>query len=461
MAPRNTPNANPIYDISVLCNLAFKYKKKKNLTFNQKYMSTEPTQNSATATLDARRRDRETDNHNNEDKDKILDNELLPPTISTTRKGSAFPMRHPADVKLHSNDFNFEDYHAKKIAEKSNNNDTVAATPSESAASATAAKEKAKELTGDDAQHHLDRQGEAWELHYRHTQNNFFPIKNYLAQAFRSVILPLLPPIVSPEGCNDLEDAAEGEVSVKQNNDDDNDDNVETKLKETTTSETNSCTEDVSPNPIKPAFIIECGCGTGSALLPLMLAAGGIHRYAGFDISSTAVELFKKHEIVRKLTLEASQKNSQGDGNEAAPPALFVLDAAEQEIPQDLIPPNSADICLLIFVLSAIERSKMPLCLKRLAGVMKPGAHLCFRDFGILDNSFFRFEKNGNKTCRGSFVKGDQTQQYFFSMEEVKELFGECGFEVVDLTYHCNKLTNRKTGVEMHKIIVNGLFKKK
>jgi len=54
----------------------------------------------------------------------------------------------------------------------------------------------------------------------------------------------------------------------------------------------------------------------------------------------------------------------------------------------------------------------------------------------------------------------DVVEDTMASLDEVRELFGDL-FHVDELTYHCNKLTNRKTGVEIHKVIVNGTFSKK
>ena len=343
-----------------------------------------------------------------------LDDSLSAPTSSTTRKGSAFPMRHPANVKLHSNDFQFSDY-AKKLVEQSKNgveekanddqeqqkeennssssvdaatsSNTCAdsstatskkeVTASEAAAAAAATikpKKEVIELHGDAAHSHLQKQGQAWEMHYRHSQNHFFPVKNYLAQAFRSVVLPLFPPIENPEGCNEFDDATknngeendenkeqqqqeqEGETTtvIAMKNDDDDDKNEKEDSKNTKQEQ----------HQIEPKFIIECGCGTGSSLLPLMSAAD-FHHYAGFDISETAVELFKNHEITKnmierkKMMIEKNKEEEQSkDKNNSinplstALPELFVLDAAEQDIPHDKIPKNSADVCLLIFVLN-------------------------------------------------------------------------------------------------------------
>lgn len=421
---------------------------------------------------------------------------------STTRKGSAFPMRHPAHVQLHSNDFEFEEYAKKKrqeLAEKEQQQQKQQQQTSVAAESGSGGgseddllveteerlsrtnsnvsnNNNLVELSEQDAQAHNAKQGDAWDLHYRRSQDHFFPIKNYLSQAFRKVILPLLPPIENPEGRNELDEARkkaeDGEAKTEQ--------------EEKPLEQDQTTTNTPAPAIIESKFIIECGCGSGSSLLPIMRTAGNIHRYAGFDISATAVELFRKHEIVQNLiknqqqhqeqqneNSDSSSKKKNNDNDDDAdaqqqqttttiPPALFAHDIAAADIPADLIPPRSADVCLLIFVLSAIERSRMKECIRRLADVMKANSFLCFRDYGMFDNSFFRFQKNGNKTCNGSFVKGDQTQQYFFELEEVKQLFEEDGyFETVDLMYHCNKLTNRKTGVEMHKIIVNGIFKRK
>jgi hypothetical protein len=125
---------------------------------------------------------------------------------------------------------------------------------------------------------------------------------------------------------------------------------------------------------------------------------------------------------------------------------------------------GGADVVLLIFVLSAIGRAQMPLVLRRLAAAMRPGAVLCFRDYGPVDHSLLRFQANGNAVCDGSYVKGDETQQYFFEdMAEVRRVFegGTDGaLELVVGEHHCNRVTNRKTGTSMDKVFVNAIFRR-
>jgi hypothetical protein len=88
-----------------------------------------------------------------------------------------------------------------------------------------------------------------------------------------------------------------------------------------------------------------------------------------------------------------------------------------------------------------------------------------FRDYGALDHNFFRFHRQENEVKDTlNFLKGDGTQQFFFSCEVVRDLFERSGFRSVGpseggLRYHCNRIVNRKNGKTMNKVFVNGTFR--
>jgi len=246
---------------------------------------------------------------------------------------------------------------------------------------------------------HVAKQAASWEEHYRHNKG-LYPIKNYIAQAFPTVFLAW-----------ESDDSKAAEAG-----------------------------EDLSLRP--PRTIIECGCGVGSALLPL---AGLLprDRFIGFDVSKSAVDLMLRHERT-----VASGGRISG----------FPHDIAAEPLPSEHN--GSAHAVLLVFVLSAVGKSQQQASLERLRAVMRPDGRLCFRDYGRYDHNERRFYDGGNRVADGGYVKGDGTQQCFFELEETRQLFKRAGFEEdVPLDYHFNRVHNRKTDVEMRKVFINGVFK--
>lgn len=138
------------------------------------------------------------------------------PTPSTRKGGEKFI--HPQKVSLHSTDFAYSEIEEgvkDKIRQSLGNE-----------ASSEPLKKKAgpKEVT---LEPHYQSQAKAWEKFYVHTQNSFFPMKNYVCQAFPPLYEALTQKIV---GLGDSTD----------------------------------------PTRVQPLVLLECGCGSGSVLLPLM-----------------------------------------------------------------------------------------------------------------------------------------------------------------------------------------------
>nr|KAG5687968.1 hypothetical protein BaRGS_023092 [Batillaria attramentaria] len=70
----------------------------------------------------------------------------------------------------------------------------------------------------------------------------------------------------------------------------------------------------------------------------------------------------------------------------------FVWDITDDKAPLPF-PPESLDIIILIFVLSAVHPDKMQQAVNRLADCLKPGGQLLFRDYGRYDLAQLRFKK--------------------------------------------------------------------
>lgn len=71
--------------------------------------------------------------------------------------------------------------------------------------------------------------------------------------------------------------------------------------------------------------------------------------------------------------------------------------------------PEAVDIASLIFVLSAIHPDKFLQAMCSVAGVLKPGGFLVFRDYGLYDMAQLRFGR-GNKLAENFYVRQDGTR---------------------------------------------------
>lgn len=228
------------------------------------------------------------------------------------------------------------------------------------------------------------------------------------------------------------------------------------------------------------SVVLECGCGTGSSLLPLLFNFPSSNCiYVGFDISVHALNHFKKNPLASSLISQQKLFLFQYDivglllPDEHEAKKIKMEKSATELYMRSFLDKNftelkgiESDVVLLIFVLSSLPSlNAMGLCLRRLWNVMKPRSILLFRDYGLGDHNFFRYISRDQGTVNElGFRKADGTTQMFFEKDFVTALFLKCGFECYEgygATYHCNHIHNRKNGKSMNKIFVNGIFQRK
>ncbi|GFG31715.1 hypothetical protein Cfor_06275 [Coptotermes formosanus] len=189
-----------------------------------------------------------------------------------------------------------------------------------------------------------------------------------------------------------------------------------------------------------PKVMLEVGCGVGNLIFPLIEEHPEMYFYA-CDLSPRAVEFVKSHPSYNENAVK-----------------VFQCDITTDEILQE-VAFESVDIVTLIFVLSAIHPNKFHQTLQNVFNVLKPGAVVLLRDYGLYDMAQLRF-KAGHKISENFYMRQDGTRSYYFSIEVLGNLFVKAGFEVINNVYIHRRTINKKEDLDVPRIFVQGKFRK-
>ncbi len=119
------------------------------------------------------------------------------------------------------------------------------------------------------------------------------------------------------------------------------------------------------------------------------------------------------------------------------------------------------DFATLIFVLSAISPENHFQCLEKIFSQMEHDSYFYFRDYARYDLAQVRLAKRTDSKLKDDFyLKTDGTRVYYFSEEYLRSLLEQAGFEILELGNHYRVIKNKKEGLEMNRVWIQGICRK-
>lgn len=190
--------------------------------------------------------------------------------------------------------------------------------------------------------------------------------------------------------------------------------------------------------------LVEIGCGVGNFAFPLLEDKNCDLFIYVCDFSPRAIAFVKNHELYDENRIVA-----------------FVCDisviSAFSSAP---VPSEAADFTSLMFVLSAIAPENFKTAIINASTLLKKSEGLLiFRDYAVNDMAMFRFGPNSKVSTR-RYVRQDGTMTYFFEKNEIECLMHDCGFETITLEYVERRTINKKEGVDVPRLFLQGKFRK-
>ncbi|KAK0406625.1 hypothetical protein QR680_018697 [Steinernema hermaphroditum] len=185
---------------------------------------------------------------------------------------------------------------------------------------------------------------------------------------------------------------------------------------------------------------LEAGCGVGNMLFPLTEYFPN-WQFHGFDFSKNAVKLMDDRAAEMNLKVTS-----------AVIDLTAVDDAEATKFPE-------CDLVSLIFVLSAINPQKHASTIAALRRFVTPGGSVIARDYAIYDHAMLRFGR-GAKLEDRFYVRQDGTRAYYFTTDEIRELFESNGFKAQKVEYLHRQTVNHQKGLSVQRIFLQGRFER-
>jgi len=216
------------------------------------------------------------------------------------------------------------------------------------------------------------------------------------------------------------------------------------------------------------AIVLELGCGNGSNVFPVTTHLPKEVTIFASDVTPSALRSIRSNPIFEKekerirLFLFDISKNSPPTD----PPGmdlkeslrseqLMELNRSFQVLPNEIVT-GQVDAILCTFVLSALHPRDHSSSFINACSILKKNGMICFRDYAIGDAVFLRMGPEARLQER-LFKRGDGTLAYFFTKQEIQSYLENAGFHILKLDYHTVKNHNRKTGITMMRVFLNGV----
>jgi len=297
-------------------------------------------------------------------------------------------------------------------------------------------------VSSNQAEEYASKAGEFWDKFYSIHQNRFFKERNWLFTEF---------PDLAPGQIAGRERVFESTVRQQEEKEESEENVDENKGSAVTLGEERlKLNEEVAKLRQAETYfgensgfrLFEVGCGTGSSVFPVL----EVNQSADLvvyccDLSQQAVTLVREHREYPSGRCHAWVADVTAD-DWGAP-----------------FPPASLDVITLIFVLSAISPTLMSKVVKRMFTYLKPGGQVMFRDYGRYDLAQLRF-KPGRCISDNFYARGDGTRCYFFTQEELRDLFVGSGFVEKQNLVDRRLQVNRGKRLKMYRVWLQAKYQK-
>lgn len=208
-----------------------------------------------------------------------------------------------------------------------------------------------------------------------------------------------------------------------------------------------------SDNGGRSLQILEIGCGAGNTIWPL-LRQNRTAKVWACDFSEKAVELVRTHAEFDPARVH-----------------IFQHDISSPEAALS-IPDGSIDICIAVFVLSALDpHSGLPIALEKIRRVLKRpndgsgdsrgkcrGGLLLFRDYARMDLTQLRFPPSRFLYPPDTYRRGDGTLVHYFTEDAIRMVFAPPAWDIADLHTDRRLIVNRKRQLMMRRMWIQGKF---